>query len=68
LLNNIQTSRSLGKGAFGKVYICKYNPNGGKYAVKFFDIVDKGKSIESAKIEMKILEQIQHKNVVRLIG
>jgi len=24
--------------------------------------------IESAKIEMKILEQIQHKNIVRLIG
>ena len=65
-----KTGRRLGTGNFGDVYLCTYNnPEQHEafelYAVKRVKLVRKEKK-ESAKMEVEILNQIRHPNIVWL--
>ncbi|CAD5190383.1 unnamed protein product [Musa acuminata subsp. malaccensis] len=64
--DNFNKSRELGQGGHGTVY--KGNIDGGReVAIKRSKIVTKDQSEEFVR-EMIILSQINHKNIVRLLG
>ncbi|CAL5064931.1 unnamed protein product [Urochloa decumbens] len=63
--NNFDKSRVLGKGGHGTVY--KGIVNGNPVAIKKCTLIDERQKKEFGK-EMLILSQINHKNIVKLVG
>ncbi|CAL5080874.1 unnamed protein product [Urochloa decumbens] len=63
--NNFDKSRVIGKGGHGTVY--KGIVNGNPVAIKKCTLIDERQKKEFGK-EMLILSQINHKNIVKLVG
>ena len=62
------TGHCLGKGAFGKVYVCKNSKNNMQYALKEIKIksFNSKHEIELIRSEYKIGNKIKHENIVHV--
>lgn len=61
----------LGEGGFGRVYKGKNKETGDFVAIKYIDLTDFLKSankIEDIYKESKILQMLNHKNIIKLIS
>mmetsp|Transcript_14698 Transcript_14698/g.30423 ORF Transcript_14698/g.30423 Transcript_14698/m.30423 type:complete len:404 (+) Transcript_14698:11-1222(+) len=73
MINNFEVIKVLGKGAFGKVKLCKDTNDGQLYAIKIMDKMMLKKKrqgmsnmLESVKKEIAIMKKLNHKNCVRM--
>eukprot|EP00287_Rhodomonas_sp_CCMP768_P019270 CAMPEP_0202818798 /NCGR_PEP_ID=MMETSP1389-20130828/8611_1 /ASSEMBLY_ACC=CAM_ASM_000865 /TAXON_ID=302021 /ORGANISM="Rhodomonas sp., Strain CCMP768" /LENGTH=386 /DNA_ID=CAMNT_0049491223 /DNA_START=104 /DNA_END=1264 /DNA_ORIENTATION=+ len=73
MINSFEVIKALGKGAFGKVKLCKDTHDGQLYAIKIMDktVLKKKRQgmsnmLESVKKEIAIMKKLSHANVVRL--
>ena len=72
-VNQFEIVRPLGKGAFGKVKLCKDTRDGKLYALKIMDknVLKKKRQgmsnmLQSVQKEIAIMKKLDHKNVVRM--
>ena len=68
-VDNLKLSKSLGKGAFGEVFLTQIEGKEGYYATKRLDRVysEKKQNIKRLFIELTILNEIKHPNIVNYI-
>ncbi|CAN6448832.1 unnamed protein product [Victoria cruziana] len=65
-LNDFEEIRSLGRGAFGHVVLCRNKLDGRHYAVKRIPVKDKRPSVNDKILrEVATLSRLQHQHVVR---
>lgn len=73
MINSFEVIKALGKGAFGKVKLCKDSHDGHLYAIKIMDktVLKKKRQgmsnmLESVKKEIAIMKKLSHPNCVRM--
>ena len=68
-VDNLKLSKSLGEGAFGEVFLTQIEGKEGYYATKRLDRVysEKKQNIKRLFIELTILNEIKHPNIVNYI-
>ena len=68
-VDNLILSKSLGKGAFGEVFLTKIEGKNGLYATKRLDRAysEREDNIKRLGNEIKVMQKIQHPNLVSLI-
>jgi len=73
MINSFEVIKLLGKGAFGKVKLCKDINDGKMYAIKIMDKMMLKKKrqgmtnmLESVKKEIAIMKKLNHQNCVRM--
>ncbi|XP_060078506.1 serine/threonine-protein kinase 3-like [Ylistrum balloti] len=63
----IQYERSLGKGAYGSVFLIRNELNGERYALKRIDFQGNEEECVQARREAEILSKLSHENVLKYI-
>lgn len=59
----------IGSGGYSVVYLVQHKKTGRKYALKCADRFKKGKDrSERTHMEIKVLEKLKHKNIIRMKG
>ena len=68
-VDNLYLSKSLGKGAFGEVFLTKIEGKSGLYATKRLDRAysEREENIKRLANEIKVMQKIIHPNLVSLI-
>ncbi|VDM30847.1 unnamed protein product [Hydatigera taeniaeformis] len=59
---------NIGGGAFSRVYRAMHRLDGKSYALKVIRDISSPKSLKHAKIEVDVLAQLDHPNIVRYFG
>ena len=69
-LKDCELRATLGTGSFGRVRLIKHKSDNGYYALKMLkkSEVIHLKQVDHVKTEKKILEEIQHPNIVNMLG
>ena len=70
--NDLLLKEVLGQGGYGKVHLCNVKESNQLYAIKLFRVFGDRKKMKKqlmdAKNETNILAQLEHKNIVRIVG
>ena len=68
-VDNLKLTKSLGKGAFGEVFLTQIDGKSGLYATKRLDRAysEREENIKHLSNEIKILQKTHHPNIVNLI-
>ena len=68
-VDNLTLTKSLGKGAFGEVFLTQIDGKSGFYATKRLDraYCERGDNIKRLSNEIKVMQKIHHPNIVSLI-
>jgi serine/threonine protein kinase len=68
-VDNLTLTKSLGKGAFGEVFLTQIDGKSGYYATKRLDRAysEREENIKRLSNEIKVMQKIHHPNIVSLI-
>ena len=68
-VDNLLLTKSLGKGAFGEVYLTKIDGRDGYFATKRLDraYTDREENVKRLLTEIGVMQKIKHPNIVGLI-